>query len=239
MYSMKGTKRNNSSGHRHDGRLHVVKFPWLGFGYVSLFLELGKQLSLRNFEIYICSTPTTHELVKKKLAGAAGDAASVSFLKLTLSSSPKLPPQNHTTNGLPPHLMPHLKEAFEASRPAFAQHLRDFKPDLLIYDFLLPWAPQEAAELGIPANEFLTMSSTVTCFMFQQFNQPGAEFPFPAIRYRDYELAKIAKENALTPPERRKKDESSVHDCFACSCCLVLIKTFDEIEVSIVISPPL
>ncbi|VFQ72678.1 unnamed protein product [Cuscuta campestris] len=231
MYSMKGTEQNNGGGHHHDGRLRVVMFPWLGFGHVSPFLELGKKLSLRNFEIYICSTPATLEPVKKKLAAAtAGDAASVSFLELTLPSSPELPPQNHTTNGLPPHLMPHLKEAFEASRPAFAQLLRDIKPDLLIYDFLPPWAPQEAEGLGIPAIQFITMSSTFTCFKFQQFNQPGVEFPFPTIRYRDYELARMAKANASTPRERREKDERSVRDCFSRSCGLVLIKTYDEIE---------
>ncbi|VFQ77622.1 unnamed protein product [Cuscuta campestris] len=231
MYSIKGTERNNGSGHHHDGRLRVVMLPWLGFGHVSPFLELGKKLSLRNFEIYICSTPATLEPVKKKLAAAAaGDAAFVSFLELTLRPSPDLPPQNHTTNGLPSHLMPLLKEAFDASRPTFAQLLRDIKPDLLVYDFLQPWALQEAAELGIPAVEFITMSSTFSCFIFQQLYQPGVEFPFPAIRYRDYELAKIAKENASTPPERRKKDESGARDCFERSCCLVLIKTFDEIE---------
>ncbi|VFQ77623.1 unnamed protein product [Cuscuta campestris] len=223
---MKGAEQNNGGGHHHDGRLRVVMLPWLGFGHVSPFLELGKKLSLRNFEIYICSTPATLEPVKKKLAAAA----SVSFLELTLPSSPELPPQNHTTNSLPPHLMPHLKEAFEASRPAFAQLLRDIKPDLLIYDFLSPWAPQEAAGLGIPAIQFITMSSTFTCFKFQQFSQPGVEFPFPAIRYRDYELARMAKANASTPPERREKDERSVRDCFSRSCGLVLIKTYDEIE---------
>ncbi|VFQ77621.1 unnamed protein product [Cuscuta campestris] len=230
MHSMKGTEQNNGGGHRHDGRLRVVMFPWLGYGHVSPFLELSKKLSLRNFEIYICSTPATLEPVKKKLAAAAGDAAAVSFLELTLPLSPELPPHYHTTNGLPPHLMPLLKEAFDASRPAFAQLLRDIKPDLLVYDFLQPWAPQEAAELGIPAVEFISSSSTMTCLMVQQFKQPGVEFPFPAIRYRDYELAKIAKENASTPPERREKDKSRVRDCFARSCGLVLIKTFDEIE---------
>ncbi|VFQ76709.1 unnamed protein product [Cuscuta campestris] len=228
MDSMKGSEQNNGGGGHHDGRrLRVVMFPWLGYGHVSPFLELGKKLSLRNFEIYICSTPATLEPVKKKL-GAAG--ASVRFLELALPPCPELPPHYHTTNGLPPHLMPALKEAFDASRPAFAQLLRGVEPDLLVYDFLQPWAPQEAAELGVPAVEFISSSSAMTCLMVQQFKQPGVEFPFPAIRYRDYELAKIAEENASTPPERRERDKSRVRDCFARSCGLVLIKSFDEIE---------
>ncbi|CAH9069913.1 unnamed protein product [Cuscuta europaea] len=224
---------------RHDHPLRVLMFPWLGYGHISPFLELAKKLSFRGFKVFICSTPATLEPVKKKLFNENDNdndddyvfvSYDVSFLDLTLPSSPDLPPQYHTTNGLPPHLMPLLKEAFDASRPAFAQLLRDIEPDLLIYDFLQPWAPLEAAGLNIPAVEFISSSSSMTSYMVQQFKQPGVEYPFPLIRYRDYELALIAKENASTPPERRERDKRRVRECFARSCGLVLIKTFDEIE---------
>lgn len=209
--------------------LRVLMFPWLGYGHISPFLELAKKLSLRNFTIFICSTPATLKPIREKLSGDEF-SSSVVFKELHLPSSDDLPPDLHTTNGLPPHLMGALKEAFDAACPNFVQVLKELGPDLLIYDFLQPWAPRAAADLNIPAVEFISSSSTMTAYMVHCFKQPGVEFPFTSVRYRDYELKRIARMNAATPPEKQEHDRNRVRECFARSCGLVLIKSFDEIE---------
>ncbi|CAN1747777.1 UDP-glucosyltransferase 29 [Linum perenne] len=60
--------------------------------------------------------------------------------------------------------MPTLKAAFDASAPGFESILRSLSPDLLIYDFLQPWAPQLAASLEIPAVEFICSSAIMSAF---------------------------------------------------------------------------
>nr|GME13318.1 beta-D-glucosyl crocetin beta-1,6-glucosyltransferase-like [Ipomoea batatas] len=211
-----------------EQNLRVMMFPWLGYGHISPFLELAKKLSLRNFTIFICSTPATLNPIRKKLGDEFSGA--VKFTELHLPFSDDLPSDLHTTNGLPPHLMPALKEAFDAACPSFVKLLEDLRPDLLIYDFLQPWAPRAAADLDIPAVEFISSSSSMTAYMIHRFKRPGVDFPFSDVRFRDYELKRFAKMAAETPPEREQKDKNRVRECFARSCGLVLIKSFEEIE---------
>ncbi|XP_059283628.1 beta-D-glucosyl crocetin beta-1,6-glucosyltransferase-like [Lycium ferocissimum] len=208
--------------------LRVLMFPWLGYGHISPFLELAKKLSKRNFTIYLCSTPVTLNSIKKKLSPEF--SLSIQFVELHLQTLPNLPPCHHTTNGLPPHLMNTLKEAFDLASPDFTLILKTLKPDLLIYDFLQPWAPKAAAELKIPAVEFISSSSTMTAYMLHVFKKPGLKFPFSSIYYRDYEMARIEKQESSIPVEKLEEDKKRVRDCFYLSCDIVLIKSFKEIE---------
>ncbi|KAL7588619.1 hypothetical protein Lser_V15G37673 [Lactuca serriola] len=91
----------------------VLMFPWLGHGHISPFLELAKKLNNTNlFDIYLCSTPANISSIKQPLANEHGSLA-VQFIELHLRKLPALPPHLHTTNGLPLHLMPILKKAFD------------------------------------------------------------------------------------------------------------------------------
>ncbi|XP_016464691.1 beta-D-glucosyl crocetin beta-1,6-glucosyltransferase-like [Nicotiana tabacum] len=209
-------------------QLRVLMFPWLGYGHITPFLELAKKLSQRNFTIYLCSTPVNLNSIKKKLSHEF--SSSIQFLELHLQTLPNLPPCHHTTNGLPPHLMNTLKEAFDLACPEFTLILKTLKPDLLIYDFLQPWAPNVAAELKIPAVEFISSSSTMTAYMLHDFNKPGIKFPFSSIYYRDYEMARIKKDESSMPVEKLEEDKKRVRDCFYLSSDIVLIKSFKEIE---------
>ncbi|CAN4079999.1 unnamed protein product [Withania somnifera] len=211
-----------------DKPLRILMFPWLGYGHISPFLELAKKLSQRNFTIYLCSTPVTLNSIKKKLSQEF--SPSIQFLELHLKTLPNLPPCLHTTNGLPPHLMDTLKEAFDLSSPDFTLILKTLKPDLLIYDFLQPWAPKAAAELKIPAVEFISSSSTMTAYMLHVFKKPGIKFPFSSIYYRDYEMTRIENQESSMPVDKLEEDKRRVRECFYLSCDIVLIKSFKEIE---------
>ncbi|KAL0383712.1 UNVERIFIED_CONTAM: UDP-glucosyltransferase 29 [Sesamum calycinum] len=129
--------------------IDVLMFPWLGYGHITPYLELAKKLTSRGFNIYLCSTPATLCCIDKKITGKLSQ--SIKLVPLFLPPLPGLPPELHTTNGLPPHLMPRLKEAFDLSVNDFSNILKQLKPHLLIYDFLQPWAPVVAKEQNIPA----------------------------------------------------------------------------------------
>ncbi|KAK1430506.1 hypothetical protein QVD17_13302 [Tagetes erecta] len=204
----------------------VLMFPWLGHGHISPFLELAKKLSNTNlFDIYLCSTPANLVSVKKTLANN-----SITLIELNLPTLPELPPHLHTTNGLPHHLMPTLKKAFDLSSSRFAKILKNLKPDLLIYDMIQSWAPETAASLGIPCVVFITTSATMAATMFHLYSyySKGIAFPFPTIYFRTYEYKHVHE--ILESSANNKKDKDRVLGCVGSSSSIVLVKSFKEIE---------
>ncbi|KAG8371896.1 hypothetical protein BUALT_Bualt12G0010500 [Buddleja alternifolia] len=123
--------------------------------------------------------------------------------------------------------MPKLKEAFDLSVNDFSVILTDVKPDLLIYDFLQPWAPLVAKKQNIPAVEFITSSSTMTCFMFHYFKNPSVDFPFSKIYFREYESSNMKR---LLECATNQKEKERASEGVERSCKIVLIKGFRDIE---------
>ncbi|CAI9118811.1 OLC1v1020427C1 [Oldenlandia corymbosa var. corymbosa] len=194
-----------------QANFNVLMLPWLGHGHISPYLELAKKLSTKNFTI-------------SKLSEEFKE--SIKLVELHLPSLPELPPNYHTTNGLPSHLMPTLKEAFNKSCPNFREILKDLKPDLLIYDLLQPWAPVAAWLYNIPAVEFISSSVTMASLVYHSLKSPqGKKFPFESsIFYRGYESA---MEDKLFVHD---KDSTSFLDCIDRSTKIVLVKGSEEIE---------
>ncbi|XP_052198306.1 UDP-glucosyltransferase 29-like [Diospyros lotus] len=208
--------------------IRVVMLPWLAHGHLSPFLELAKVLSKRNFYIYVCSTPVNLAPIKGNLYRKKYSSLGIELVDLNLPPSPELPPCRQTTNGLPPRLMSTLKTAFDMAKPEFHRVLDSIKPDLLIYDFLQPWAPEVASESGIPAVLFLSTGAAASSYFFHLELNPSSEFPSPAIYIRGYEKAKLdhvtkSVANGITDPERASK-------CWERSTNIVLIKTSRALE---------
>lgn len=207
----------------HAASISVLMLPWLGHGHVSPYLELAKKLTARNFIIYLCSTPANLTSVRSNLSEKFSQ--SIRLVELHLPSSPELPPHYHTTNGLPPHLMPALKDAFENAAPNFGNILKNLKPDLLIYDLLQPWAPAAASRNSIPAVEFISSSASMTALGYHFQKIPGEAYPFKStLFFRDYESQLI--KNLYV----RNKDADRVVQCIERSNRVILIKSFKEIE---------
>lgn len=200
----------------------ILMFPWLAHGHISPYLELAKRLSTRNFTIYLCSTSANFKSIIKKIGPK--HAASIILVELRLPTT-LLRRHRHTTNGLPQELMPSLKASLNNAKADFNLILDKHSPDLLVYDFLQPWAPLAAAKRGIPAVEFITSSATMMAYMFHFFAKPKAEFPFGEIYWRDYELCH--RDKILDPDEKVRR---SAFDGVRRSSDVVLIKGFREIE---------
>uniref|UniRef100_A0A7N2R345 Glycosyltransferase N-terminal domain-containing protein n=1 Tax=Quercus lobata TaxID=97700 RepID=A0A7N2R345_QUELO len=192
--------------------------PWLAHGHISPFLELAKKLTTRDIHIYFCSTAINLGPIKQLVEK---DSLSIELVELHLPSLPELPPHYHTTNGLPPHLMPTLKKAMDMASPNITTILKQLKPDLVIYDFLQILALSLAQSQNIPAIDFVVMSATITSFYMHLANNPGVEYPSPEIYLQDYEVGKFANDT---------DDGDRILECFQQSSEIVLIKTFREIE---------
>ncbi|XP_059628414.1 UDP-glucosyltransferase 29-like [Cornus florida] len=203
--------------------IRVLMLPWLAHGHISPFLELAKKLTERNFHIYLCSTPINLSSIKKKIAEKY--SLLIQLVELHLPSSPKLPPHNHTTNGLPMHLMHTLRDAFEMASPTFSNIIETLNPDLVIYDYSQAWAAAMAASLNVPAVQFLTTAASMVSFTLHKIKNPGKEFPFPAIYLREFERLSKSKTSLDL-----NKDKDRYLGGFKQSCNITLIKTFREIE---------
>ncbi|PIA39199.1 hypothetical protein AQUCO_02700408v1 [Aquilegia coerulea] len=205
-------------------RLRILMFPWLAHGHISPYLELAKKLSKRNFYIYFCSTPINLSSVRKQLDEKV--VSSIQLVELLLPSLPSLPPHYHTTKSLPSQLMSTLKKAFDMAEPSFSNLLGVLKPDLLIYDYIQPWAPVAASRENIPAIHFLTNGAASVSYFYDMSKRQSVidEFPFPSIYLHEYEYDKIM--------EMFNSDSNTQRffECFGTSSYIILIKTCREIE---------
>ncbi|KAL7170760.1 hypothetical protein ACSBR2_035600 [Camellia fascicularis] len=207
-------------------KIKVFMFPWLAHGHISPFLELAKTLSSRNFMVYLCSTAVNLSCIKRRLTEK--DADSIQLVELHVPTLPGLPPNCHTTKNLPPHLMPTLKKAFDWSSHNFYKMLKTLKPDLLIYDTIQPWAPIIASKHDIPAVVFVSTSATMTSYMFDRYNNPGTDFPFPEIHLNDYEDDKFI--HLIQSSENYYKEKNCFFETLKKSSSIILIKSSREIK---------
>lgn len=186
--------------------LSILMLPWLAHGHISPFLELAKKLAGRNHHIHICSSPVNLDSIRSRSHDKY--SSSIEIIEMNLPSLPELPPRRHTTNGLPLHLMPHLKKAFDMAAPELDSILGTLKPELLIYDFLIPWAPEVASAHNIPAVNFLSIGAGVASYVYHLLKMPGVDFPFEGIRVEDhvtqifYELMESPSISGITDKDR-------------------------------------
>ncbi|KAK6136144.1 hypothetical protein DH2020_030117 [Rehmannia glutinosa] len=168
-------------------KLKVFMFPWLAHGHITPFLELANNLSHRNFDVYICSTPVNLNFINNKII-----TETIHLVELHLPDS-ELPPHYHTNNGLPLHLQPALYRTLKMGIPNFSDLLKNLQPDLLIHDILLEWAASVASQHKIPALQFNTSGAAMCSYFCHLGRCPEIEFPFPAIRLTDYEQSMAFK----------------------------------------------
>ncbi|KAK3002430.1 hypothetical protein RJ639_022003, partial [Escallonia herrerae] len=201
----------------------ILMLPWLAHGHLSPFLELAKILAQRNFHIYLCSTPVSLEPIRQ-----LNLAPSIHLIEINLPSSQELPPHLHTTRVLPPHLMSALKTAFDHAEPAFHDILKTLKPNLVIYDFIQPWAPIVCGEENIKSVIFLICGAAISSYLTHYSMNTNIEYPFPSIDFPETERQIFLQfiydvANNQTGQERYLK-------CVERSSGIVLIKTSKELE---------
>ncbi|KZV39631.1 flavanone 7-O-glucoside 2''-O-beta-L-rhamnosyltransferase [Dorcoceras hygrometricum] len=161
----------------------VLMFPWLAHGHISPFTELAKRLIViqRNVHVFLCSTSVNLEPLRKSI-----DEPSIEFVNFHLSTT-ELPEIYHTTRNLPSHLMPVLKTAFDDSKESFRSVVKTVKPDIIIYDFIPPWAPQVADEEGIASIILYIFCAASIALLAHYIIHPEMEYPFESMRLSETE----------------------------------------------------
>nr|GEX31828.1 beta-D-glucosyl crocetin beta-1,6-glucosyltransferase-like [Tanacetum cinerariifolium] len=206
----------------------VVMLPWLAHGHISPYLELAKRLAARNFHIYFCSTSINLDYIKKNLTQKYSQ--SIKLIELDLSSSADLHPHHHTTNGLPPHLIGTLRDAYQKSTPSFTTIVGNLRTHLLIYDFNAWWAADVASSFNIPCVLFLVFSAVFSSVVFHFSTKPSSQqYPFPEISLKDHERRRMIQTFGMVPFEDPKATAQHF-ESIKRSCGIILIRSVSELE---------
>nr|ACG26485.1 anthocyanidin 3-O-glucosyltransferase [Zea mays] len=215
--------------------LSVVMFPWLAHGHVTPYLKLARRLTSANdadidVTVHLVSTPVNLSAI------ARHQTPRIRFAELHLPAAPDLPPELHTTKHLPARLMPALKRACDLAAPRFGALLDEIRPDLLLFDFLYPWAPLEAAARGVPAAHLSTFSAAATSFVVHclgRGRREGCAFPFRGVGFGSAEEeAKYMAQYILREelPDALVPERNRLLLSLARSSAFVAVKTCADVE---------
>ncbi|XP_059435386.1 putative UDP-rhamnose:rhamnosyltransferase 1 [Corylus avellana] len=222
-------------------KLHIAMFPWLAFGHLIPFLELGKLIAQKGHRISFISTPRNIERLPKIPSNLA---PSITFVKLPLPHVENLPENAEATMDVPYHIIPYLKKAHDGLQQPLSQFLETSAPDWIIHDFAPHWLPPIATKLGISRAFFSIFNASFLCILgpskssvtnaqeprteAKDFTVPPKWVPFPTkIAYRLFEAKKIF--------ENFDENASGVSDWFRLltiylGADALAIKTCTEIE---------
>ncbi|KAG2694374.1 hypothetical protein I3760_08G140900 [Carya illinoinensis] len=184
-------------------KLHITMFPWVAFGHIIPFLELGKLIGRKGHRVSFISTPKNIE----RLPEIPPDiATSLTLVKLPLPHVENLPENAEATMDVPYHLVPYLKIAHDGLQEPLSRFLESSTPDWIIHDFAPHWLPPIATKLGIPRVFFSIFRASSLCFFGplkgntdttartepEQFTVPPKWVPFPSkMVFRVFEAKKL------------------------------------------------
>ncbi|CAA2967817.1 UDP-rhamnose:rhamnosyltransferase 1 [Olea europaea subsp. europaea] len=142
-------------------KLHVVMFPWLGFGHIIPFFELSKFIAHRGHKISFVSTPRNIDRLPKIPPHLI---SSITLLKIPLPKVEGLPESAEATMDIKNEYIPHLKKAFDGMEAELTCFLENSLPDWILYDFAPYWLPPVAARLGISRAYFRVINAWFLAF---------------------------------------------------------------------------
>ncbi|KAK8943277.1 Flavanone 7-O-glucoside 2''-O-beta-L-rhamnosyltransferase [Platanthera zijinensis] len=125
--------------------------------------------------------------------------------------------------------MPALKTVVDAGSAAFGRLLDEISPDLIIYDFVVPWAAIVAGERNIPAVLFFANAAATTTLFCHHLRRPAEAAPFPALRFEG-ENERDVSVKMLWRRGNGKSDGERYLEAIEGSSGFVAFRSFREIE---------
>ncbi|TVU44522.1 hypothetical protein EJB05_03967, partial [Eragrostis curvula] len=195
-------------------KLNVVLFPWLAFGHLIPFLELGKRLAARGHAVTFLSTPRN---IARLPPVPPRLSSRIRLVALPAPKADGLPDGAESTADVPPEMNELIKKAVDGLAAPFAAFLADAvagggrKPDWIVIDFCHHWLPAIADAHGVACATFVIgLPATMAFFgpraanaaarpraTLEDFTAPPvwcggpSSFP-PAVAYRRHEAEWIA-----------------------------------------------
>jgi UDP:flavonoid glycosyltransferase YjiC (YdhE family) len=189
-----------------DHKLHIAMFPWLAFGHMIPYLELAKLIAGKGHRISFISTPRNIDRLPPLPPNLS---TLITFVKLPLPQSAKLPEGAEATSDLPEDDVAHLKIAYDSLHQPITQFLTSSKPDWVLFDFAPYWLPEIAQNLGIPTAFYSIVLAAALAFLGttspevppddrklpEDYTVPPKWVPFPAtVAWRLFEVLRLSKQ---------------------------------------------
>ncbi|KAG9440192.1 hypothetical protein H6P81_020357 [Aristolochia fimbriata] len=140
---------------------HIVLLPWLAFGHMLPFLELGKRLAARGIHVSFIST---HKNIKRLPPLPPDLESHFGFVEIPLPQVEGLQGSSEATIDIPVEQVPFLKMAYDGLKPRVEKLLEEMQPDLVICDFVSFWVPEIAAKHGVLSAYFSVFSAATLAF---------------------------------------------------------------------------
>ena len=236
-----GRETGNTNKMAEPKKLHIAMFPWLAFGHIIPFLELGKLIARKGHHISFISTPRNIDRLPKIPPHLA---PLITLVKLPLPHVENLPENAEATMDVPYHIIPYLKKAHDGLQEPLSNFLESSAPDWIIHDFAPYWLPPIATKLRISMAFFSIFNASSFSFFgptkpsITEVQEPRSEpehftvspkwVPFPSkIAFRLFEAKKIF--------ENYEENASGVSDWFRLATVMsgtqvFAVKTCMEIE---------
>ncbi|KAJ1293131.1 hypothetical protein BS78_01G044500 [Paspalum vaginatum] len=154
-------------GEAAAGKLNVMMFPWLAFGHMIPYLELGKRLAARGHAVTFLSTPRN---IARLPPVPEQLSPRMRFVALPMPVVDGLPEGAESTSDAPPEKMELLKEACDGLAAPFAAFLAGAvaggkRPDWVFIDFCYNWLPPIADDHGVPCALFHIVPAAFVAFL--------------------------------------------------------------------------
>lgn len=214
--------------------IHVVMFPYLGFGHISPFVQLSNRLFSHGIQISFLSP--SYNIPKIKSTFNLNPAIQIIPLNL-----PNNIPNN--TSELNPDMFGALFQAINLMQDQVKTILLKLKPNFVFFDFIQNWLPKIAYELGIKSVYFsvFAANSISYCRLFvadiekreitSEEDLKNSPFGYP--QKSKISLQTFQARTIFTMMFQRFGDNPTVFDRFAqtlSECSLVVLKSCRDIE---------
>ncbi|XP_058735001.1 UDP-glycosyltransferase 79A6-like [Vicia villosa] len=218
-------------------KIHVVMFPYLGFGHIGPFVHLSNKLFSHGIQISFLSPSYNIPRIKSTF---------------NLNPSIQIIPLNFPNNipgntfELHPDMFGALFQAIDLMQDQVKTILLKLKPHFVFFDFAHNWIPKIASELGIKSVHFSVYSAISGSYLSLHSRLSVAEVEKRDITYEDlksspFEYPQESKTSLQTFQARiifmmlfqRFGDSPTGSDRIMqvlSECSLIVLKTCKEIE---------
>ncbi|XP_062198336.1 anthocyanidin-3-O-glucoside rhamnosyltransferase-like [Phragmites australis] len=179
--AMDSTVAGCDHGDRGGATVHLVMFPWLGFGHIGPFTQVARKLvtggkgGIRvTFLMPAANIPRVEAML-------ASSAAVVTIVPLHLPHVPGLPAGAESTHEISQEGQELLKAALDGTKPQVAALLAELRPDAVLIDFATPWVCDVAAPLGVKVIYF----SIFAAIAFAYITIPARRLHGPRVSVQD------------------------------------------------------
>ncbi|XP_058757545.1 UDP-glycosyltransferase 79A6-like [Vicia villosa] len=136
-------------------KIHVVMFPYLGFGHISPFVQLSNRLFSHGIQISFLSPSYNIPRIKSTFnLNPSIQIIPLNFPNSIANNTSELPPDMHGT----------LFQTIDLMQDQVKTILVKLKPHFVFFDFVQNWLPKIASELGIKSVRFSVYSAISTSY---------------------------------------------------------------------------